>query len=341
MYRYTLRFCIPHADTRPEVTWLRARSAGIDYVGNVLLIGGLVCFILAINWGGVVYPWSSGQVIGCFCASGALFIFLAIQQVRAVATTPARRIVPVQILNDRSVLILVACCASAGASAFVPIYFIPTFFQFTRGDSALYAGVRLLPFIVVMVVFIIINGSLMGRLGYCTPWFTAGGLLAVTGAALMYTVRADTFLARIYGYTVVLGSVVGMMWLQASLSVAQAIVAPSDVPAAVGLVMLGQFLGICISIAIANTVFLNNARGAIQAILPDVSSETIVSATQGSTSGFLDTLEPSLKTRVLDAIIVAMDKVYVLVIVAGGVTAVLSLFMKRVRLFGGNGVQAA
>lgn len=334
-------FLLPnHVDPRPEVTSLRARLAEIDYVGNVLLIGGLVCFILAINWGGVVYPWNSGQVIGCFCASGALFILLAVQQVRAVATTPARRIVPVQLLNNRSVLMLVACCASAGAAAFVPIYFIPTFFQFTRGDSALDAGVRLLPFIVVMVVFIIINGSLMGRLGYYTPWFTGGGLLAVTGAALMYTVRADTSLARIYGYTVVLGSGVGM-WLQASLSVAQAVVAPSDVPAAVGLVMLGQFLGICISLAIANTVFLNNARAAVQAILPDVPSETIGSAIQGSTSGFLDTLEPSLKTRVLDAIIVAMDKVYILVMVAGGLTAVLSLFMKRVRLFGENGVQAA
>lgn len=334
-------FLLPnHIDPRPGITSVRARFAEIDYVGNILLICGLVTFILAINWGGVVYPWNSGQVIGCFCASGALFVLLAIQQVRAVATTPARRIIPVQILNNRSVLILVACCASAGAAAFVPIYFIPTFFQFTRGDSPLDAGVRLLPFIVVMVAFIIINGSLMGRLGYYTPWFTVGGLLAVTGAALMYTVRADTSLARMYGYTVVLGSGVGM-WLQASLSVAQAVVAPGDVPAAVGLVMLGQFVGICISLAITNTVFLNSARGAIKAILPDVPSETVGSAIQGSTSGFLDTLEPSARTRVLNAIIVAMDRVYILVIVAGGVTAVLSLFMKRARLFGGNAMQAA
>lgn len=334
-------FLLPnHADPRPDITSLRARFAEIDYVGNVLLIGGLVCFVLAINWGGVVYPWKSGQVIGCFCASGILFILLAVQQVRAIATTPARRIIPLQILNNCTVLILVACCASAGAAAFVPIYFIPTFFQFTRGDSPLDAGVRLLPFIVVMVAFIIINGSLMGRLGYYTPWFTTGGLLAVTGAALMYTVRAETSLARIYGFTVILGSGVGM-WLQASLSVAQAVVAQGDVPAAVGLVMLGQFVGICISLAIANTVFLNDARRSVQAILPDVPSDTIGSAIQGSTSGFLETLEPHIKVQVLDAIIVAMDKAYILVIVAGSVAAVLSLFMKRVRLFGSGGVQAA
>lgn len=334
-------FLLPnHVDPRPGMDSLRARLVEIDYLGNVLLIAALVCFILAINWGGVVYPWQSGQVIGCFCASGVLLVLLAVQQVRTIATTPARRVVPVQILSNHTVLILVACCASAGATAFVPIYFIPTFFQFTRGDSPLDAGVRLLPFIVVMVAFIIINGSLMGKLGYYTPWFTTGGLLAMTGAALMYTVRADTSLARIYGYTVMLGSGAGM-WLQASLSVAQAVVKPQDVPAAVGLVMLGQFVGICISLAIANTVFLNEARRAIQAILTSVSAETIGSAIQGSMGGFLDTLEPDVRSRVLDAIIVAMDKVYILVIAAGGVTAVLSLFMKRVRLFNGGGVQAA
>ncbi|KAJ0114270.1 hypothetical protein J7T55_010659 [Diaporthe amygdali] len=333
-------FLLPnHIDPRPGIS-SRARFAEIDYIGNILLIGVLICFILAINWGGVIYPWSSGQVIGCFCASGMLLVLLAIQQVRTIATTPTCRIIPVQIFNNSTVLLLVACCASAGASAFVPIYFIPTFFQFTRGDSALDAGVRLLPFIVIMVAFIIINGGLMGKFGYYTPWFTIGGLLAMTGAALMYTVRADTALSRIYGYTVILGCGVGM-WLQASLSVAQAVVSPENVPAAVGLVMLGQFVGICISLAIANTVFLNDARRAIQVILPDVPSETIGSAIQGSTSGFLDTLEPNVKSRVLDAIIVAMGKVYILVIVAGGLTAVLSLFMKRVRLFGAGGMQSA
>ncbi|KAG8158070.1 hypothetical protein KVR01_011831 [Diaporthe batatas] len=333
-------FLLPnHADPRPGVS-LRRRYAEIDYVGNILLMGGLVCLILAVNWGGVIYPWRSGEVIGCFCAAGVLFVLLAAQQVQTVLTTVARRILPVQIFNNPTVLILVACCASAGASAFVPIYFVPTFFQFTRGDSALDAGVRLLPFIVVMVVLIIANGSLMGRLGYYTPWFTAGGLLALAGAALMYTVRASTSASRIYGYTVVLGAGVGM-WLQASLSVAQAVVAPQDVPAAVGLVMLGQFLGICISLAIANTLFLNDARSAIQAILPDVPSETIGLAIQGSTSGFLDTLEPDVRSQVLDAIILAMSKVYILVIVAGGLTAVLSLFMKRVKLFGGGAAAAA
>jgi MFS family permease len=333
-------FLLPnHVDPRPG-TGLRARFLEMDYLGNFLLISAIATFVLAINWGGVTYAWSSGPVVGCFCASGVLFVLLAIQQVCLVATTAARRIIPVQILNNPIVLILFACCAAGGASAFVPIYFVPTFFQLTRSDSALEAGVRLLPFIVVMVAVIILNGHLMAKLGYYTPWFTLGGLLAMTGAALLYTVRVNTSVSRIYGYTVILGAGVGM-WLQAPFSVAQAVVAPEDVPAAVGMVMLGQFVGITVSLAIANAVFLNDAERGIKALLPDVPAKTIEHAIEGVTGGFLDSLDDDMKKKVLEVIVAAMDKAYILVIVAGSLTAVLSLFMKKQKLFGGGGLHVA
>ncbi|KAK6071131.1 MFS drug efflux [Seiridium cupressi] len=326
-------FLLPnHADPRPGVS-LKARWIEMDYFGNLFLIGGIVTFILAINWGGVIYSWNSGPVIGCFVASGVLFIILGIQQVRLIGTTLARRILPVQIFNNPTILLLFACCAAGGSSAFVPIYFVPTFFQFTRSDSPLDAGVRLLPFIVVMVIMITANGHLMGKFGYYQPWILTGGLLAMTGAALMYTVQVDTSESRIYGYTVILGAGVGM-WLQVPFSAAQAFVAPADIPAAVGLVMLGQFVGITISLAIANTVFLNDSERAIAAILPGVSPESIKEAMEGATSGFLATLDDSLRAQVLDAIVAAMSKAYILVITAGSLTAVLSLFLPRKKLFG-------
>lgn len=328
-----------HVDPRLGIS-SKARWIEMDYAGNLLLIGGIITFILAINWGGIVYPWKSGPVIGCFVASGVLFIILGIQQVSLIGTTLSRRVLPVQIFNNPTILLLFACCAAGGASAFVPIYFVPTFFQITRSDSPLEAGVRLLPFIVVMVVIITLNGYLMGKFGYYQPWIMLGGLLAMTGAALMYTVRVDTSEARIYGYTIILGAGVGM-WLQVPFSAAQALVAPEDIPAAVGLVMLGQYVGITISLAIANSVFLNDAEMAIGAILPDVSSETIKEAMEGATSGFLNTLDEAVKAQVLEAIVAAMDKAYILIIVAGSLTAVFSLFLPRKKLFGAGGITVA
>ncbi|RMJ23405.1 Major Facilitator Superfamily, partial [Aspergillus sp. HF37] len=55
------------------------------------------------------------------------------------------------------------------------------------GDGPLDTGVRLLPFIVSMVVFALLNGALMPKLPYITPWHVIGSGLVVVGTALMCT----------------------------------------------------------------------------------------------------------------------------------------------------------
>jgi MFS family permease len=332
-------FLLPSKDPRPGVPFKR-RVVEMDYAGAVLLMGGLTTFVLAINWGGITYPWGSGCIIGLFVTSGVLFILLGIQQVWTVFTTPGRRIIPVQFFRSKIVLILFAITAASGASAFVPIYFVPLFFQFTRSDDALQAGVRLLPFIVVMVVTILANGALMARFGYYMPWYLVGGLFAVAGSALMYTVDQGTSESSTYGYTALIGIGVGM-FLQASFSVAQAVVEPENVPSAVGFITLAQFLGITMALAIANSIFLNESAKRIAQVLPNMAQSDIKAAIEGAASGFVNSLDPETKSQVLGAIVSAIDKTYILVIAAGSLVSVLSLFMKREKLFAAPSVVAA
>jgi len=54
-----------------------------------------------------------------------------------------------------------------------------------QGDSPLKAGVRILPFIVVIVFFSLVNGALMPKFGYYMPWYLGGSILALIGSALM------------------------------------------------------------------------------------------------------------------------------------------------------------
>ncbi|KAL4950408.1 major facilitator superfamily domain-containing protein [Aspergillus filifer] len=331
-------FLLPNKDPRPG-TAFKDRGRELDVVGSILQVGALTAFILAISWGGVVYPWSSKQVIALFVVAGVLFIILGLQQVFTVFTTLERRIIPVEFFRSRTILILFASTSAAGASAFVPIYMVPLFFQFTRGDAALDAGVRLLPMIVLLVVTILANGILLSRFGYYMPWYTAGGLLVVLGGALMFTVDMDTSTSRIYGYTVILGFGVGL-WIQASFSVAQAILKPEAIPAAVGFITLAQFGGITIVMAIANAVFLNDCLTNVPRILPDVPRDQIEAAIQG-TNGLLETLSPGLRSQVLEVIVSGISKTYALVIAAGALVAVLSLLMKRERLFNVSAAVAA
>ncbi|KAI1175440.1 major facilitator superfamily domain-containing protein [Nemania sp. FL0916] len=321
-------FLLPSKDPR-EGTPFRERARELDYIGVIVQAGALAAFVLAINLGGVIYPWGSGRVIALFVVSGVLFIILAIQQVFAITTTLPRRIIPVQFFRSRSVLLLFSCTAASGACAFVPIYFVPIFFQFRRDDGPLDAGVRLLPFIIVMVVTVFANGALLSKLGHYIPWYTAGGLLTVAGGALMYTVNGETSDARVG------------MYLQASFSVAQAVVNPEDIPPAIGFLTLAQFLGITIALAIANAVYLNESTQRVAELAPFLTKEQIELAVQGTSSGILSGLTADVRVAVLDSIASAISKTYVLVIAGGSLVAVSSVAMKRVKLFGGQAAAVA
>jgi MFS family permease len=324
-------FFIPSRDPQPGASF-RARLLDMDYPGTILQAAALTTFIVAINMGGISYPWDSGRIVALFVVSGVLFILLGIQQAWNLFTTQARRIIPVQFFRSRMVLILFSITAAGGACSFVPIYMVPLFFQFTQGDGPLDAGVRLLPYIVLMVVTVFINGGLMSKLGYTMPWFLGGGLLVVAGSALMYTIDLGTATSRVYGFTILMGVGVGM-FLQAPFSVAQAVVDLENIAPAISFITLAQSVGITLALAIANAILLNQSQTKLEHILTDVPPGDIQAAILGARSDIVKNLSPELKTRVLSAIVDAISKTYSLTIAGGALVVVLSVFMPRKRLF--------
>ena len=324
-------FLLPSKDPRPGVP-IKNRLAEIDFVGTILVVGAFVSGVMAVSFGGIVYSWNSGQTIGLFVCSAVLFILFAVQQGLSILTTPERRLFPVHFLFSKIMVILFVQCSCAVTAIFVPIYFIPLLFSFTRGDTALDSGVRLLPFICLMVFFVILNGGMMSAFGYYTPWYIWGGALVVIGASLMYTVDEFTSTSRIYGYLVLLGIGAGS-YGQASFSVAQAKVPKAEIPLAIGYISLAQIGGATIALAIANSVFLNQATNGILTLLPGTPLAEVQGAIAGTGSSFFNNLKPDVKTQVLGVITAAIGKNYILSIVAGALTLVLTPFMSFEKLF--------
>ncbi|CZT07193.1 related to major facilitator (MFS1) transporter [Rhynchosporium agropyri] len=324
-------FMLPKYDPRPGVSFLN-RAREMDYVGALLTVGAFVSGVMAISFGGLTFEWNSPTIIGLFVCSGVLFILLGFQQVYTIFTSTSRRIFPIQFFKSRTILILFAMTAAGGCAVFIPIYMMPIYFQYTRGDSALDAGVRLLPFIFLMIFAVIGNGVFLSIYGYYMPWYTLGGIFVVIGGALMYTVDTKTATAAVYGYNILMGFGNGL-YAQASFSVAQAIVEPELISSAVGFITCAQITGVTIALAIANSIFLNGSQEKISALLPMVPLKEIQAAIAGSGSEFVAKLSPELQKDVLHAIVDSMSKTYILVVTAGAVVIVLSAFMKRERLF--------
>lgn len=191
---------------------------------------------------------------------------------------------------------------------------------------------RILPYIGVMVFACIVNGAVLSKYGFYMPWYLVGGVLFIIGSALMFTVDLDSSAAKVYGYTIIIGLGVGF-FCQASFAVAQGSVQAADIPSAVGFITCGQITGVTISIAIANSVFLNEAERGIAALLPSVPLDQIQAAIAGVGSQLVQTLPQEVRVLVLRAIVAAISKTYIVCITGGSVAVVLSIFLKRERLF--------
>ena len=217
------------------------------------------------------------------------------------------------------------CSATA---CFLSIYFVPLYFQFVRLDSALDAAVRLLPYMFFLVATVIIEGYIMSKLhvGRFLPWFFAGGSLVLIGATLMYTVDANTSTANIYGYTILLGTGTGA-YLQMPFAVAQAKVEPVLIPVAVGFTAFAQLAAPAITLSMANSIFLNRATHGVLAVLPNASPATIQSVISGTDRGYLQSLGEDVRDRVVTNIVESMGNVYIIIIVAGALTLVLTTFL--------------
>jgi hypothetical protein len=58
-----------------QKSWWR-RWLALDWIGNILALGMMVCLILALQWGGYSLPWNSKIIIMLFVlVSWLLFLF--------------------------------------------------------------------------------------------------------------------------------------------------------------------------------------------------------------------------------------------------------------------------
>lgn len=90
----------------------KQKILNIDLLGAVFLICAIVCLLLALQWGGTTYSWSSSKVWGCLVGFGLLISVFTIQQFRR----GDRATIPPRIFGQRTVLYscLYSCFLSMG-----------------------------------------------------------------------------------------------------------------------------------------------------------------------------------------------------------------------------------
>jgi hypothetical protein len=170
------------------------------------------------------------------------------------------------------------------------------------------------------------------------------GILMTIGGALMYTISIDTPLGNIYGYSIILAVGTGLTFnlgytvagVKASLADWSKHNVAKDINSAVSLQNIAQTGAILFALLISGQVFHSVAVRNLKTVLGEMgfSDAEISSAVSGTHSALFAQLQPELKRKATQAITMAMSRVYILSIVAGCVSVVCALGLKKERLFG-------
>jgi MFS family permease len=335
-------FCLPAIHPTQGVSvW--ARIARLDFVGFLLGAGTWVTFLLAISMAGGQWRWDDGRTIATFVVFGVTLVTYVVQQALAFFTTKTHRAFPIHLLRERTQVLLYIQTSAGITTLYIAMYYIPIYFQFTNGDSALKAAVRLLPFVIVAISVNLASGYFLNAIKVYMLIYVIGGIFLTVGGALLTThLNPSSSTGTLYGLCVVTGIGSGLAMLT-GYSIASLTTKAENAVAALSLQNVSQLGGQVIALAVAGQVFHSAAIRNLRSVLSgqNFSEQDIESAVAGLQSKVLEQVHGPLREEVILALVNALQKVFVLIPVAGGVMLLTALCMKREKLSGVAAVVAA
>ncbi|KAF2749814.1 MFS general substrate transporter [Sporormia fimetaria CBS 119925] len=314
-----LFFKVPRRAAKEQMSKLE-KLKKFDLEGTILFLPGVICLLLALQWGGSKYDWKSGRIIALFVLFGVLMAgFIAVQIWKKEEAT-----VPPRVFMNRNVWGSALFISMLAGSFFVGAYFLPIWFQAIKGVSATKSGIMNLPTILGVVVLSIVAGGLITATGYYTPFMLAASILTPIGAGLLTTWETDTNSPKWIGYQFIFGAGVGV-GLQQALIVVQAVLPDADIPMGTAIIMFCQTLGGALFISVAQNVFTNQLIKNLQAIVPGLSPGFVLSV--GATE-IKAVMPPEFLQGVISAYNAALTETYYVSVATGALSFIGVLFIQ-------------
>ncbi|KAF4972080.1 hypothetical protein FZEAL_9673 [Fusarium zealandicum] len=227
----------------------------LDPFGTLVFLPGVICLILALQWGGEKYPWGEGRIIALLVISGVLLItFVAVQIWQQENAT-----VPPRLFKLRNVWLGTVFAFCLGAVLIIYLVALPIWFQGIRGTDAITSGINTLPLVLSLVFGAMVSGGLINGIGWFNPVFFSSVIFMAVGGGLISTFLVDTPSHTWIGYQIILGLGIGQGMQLASLG-AQLVLGQRDVPTGVSLMFFAQSLGGSVLVCVSQAVFNNELR---------------------------------------------------------------------------------
>ncbi|KAF2831015.1 MFS general substrate transporter [Ophiobolus disseminans] len=253
-----------------QATW-KEKVLQMDPLGVSLVMGGIISFILAVEYGGQKKPWNSSTVIGLFVGWVLIWIaFAAWEYFNDERAMLQRRLIRLRYVWQPS-----AFQFFFAAGYFILLYYLPVYFQSVDNRSAISSGVLNLPLVLAMALGSTISGITVTKTGHAAPFQLIAAVFCTISAGLMYTFDIDTGIGKWIGYQLLYGLAIGMGF-QIGITIAQANADLEDMSSVTATVFFFQTIGGAFAISAAQSGFVNRLMSELARIAPQINPMMVV-----------------------------------------------------------------
>lgn len=226
----------------------RERRHSIDYLGSALLATGTAALLMALTWGGVAYPWTSGHVLGTLAISVASLTSFVLHERRV-----REPILPFPTLRTPTVLASAVSMGIAATCMFGTVAFVPLFAQGVIRMSAARSGVVLVPLMLGAAVTSIGSGWWVSRTGLYRLNLIAGPLVLGLGMVLLSRIGISTSASEAASDMFVSGVGIGLM-MSVFITAAQNAVPLREVGSTTAFLQFARLLGATLGVTAFGTI---------------------------------------------------------------------------------------
>lgn len=318
-----LIFKVPKA-VKPVEASMKEKILQMDPLGTFVIMAAVVCYLLALQWGGVSKAWSDSTVVGTLVGFILFTVIFCINE----WYIGDRALLQARILRKRAVLVSIFYVSFIAASFFVFVYYLPIYFQAVSGVTPSQSGVRNLPLILGVSITTVISGGLITAYGHYLPLMVLGSILATIGAGLVYTLGLDSPSSQWIGYQALAGIGLGL-GLQIPIIVVQASVDMVDISSVSAVVLFFQTISASFFVSAAQSAFTNTLVSSLVKNVPSVEPARVLAT--GATS-LTSVFAGAELLGILNAYLEGLRIAFALGIALAGLSLVAAIFAEWKRI---------
>ncbi|KAI1321917.1 major facilitator superfamily protein [Xylariaceae sp. FL0255] len=306
--------------------------ANIDWLGNLLFTASVTSVLVALAWAGVVYPWSSYQVLVPLILGFAGIIgFLFFEGSPFV---PQAQTIPLRLFSNRTSTIAFVLTFLHSISGTWTLYFLPVYFQGARGYDPTYSGVALLPTILILIPFAITGGGIMSKFGIYKSIHYIGFGLLIIGFGTLTLLNENSPTGQWVGFQIISAAGAGII-IPTLLPAVMASLSDSDTAVATATWSFLRSFGLTWGAAVPAAVFNSRFDQLAPRYITNQVLKQMVTGGQAyshATSAFLNSLDPTSRQEFILTVIGALKETWQVAIAFSGLGFLLVNLEKSIKL---------